>query len=287
MSISFAQPHRVFLIGTIFLLLALLLWSVLGAPRRSVLTVAFLDVGQGDSILIESPTGSQMLIDGGYDRSVLRELGKYLGVSDRTIDVVFSTHADADHIGGLRYVLDRYDVDTLFFSGIPGDSPAYHAFETARASVDTQYVTQRGEVIDVGGGAYVRVLFPDRPLSATTETNLSSAVVEVVYGDVEFLLTGDAPKNIEAHVVELEGVALESEVLKAGHHGSKTSSSPYFVDAVHPTYAVISAGKDNRYGHPHKEVLSTFQSAGAQVLGTYDRGTVVFETDGKELWLRE
>jgi len=256
------------------------------AHSAPTLRVAFLDVGQGDAIFIESPTGSQMLIDGGFDRSVLRRLGEHMTLSDRTIDVVLATHPDADHIGGLISVLERYDVGHLFHAGVLADTPAYEAFESARTTSEAQsHVTQRDTIIDLGGGAYVRILFPDRMLTEHTETNQASAFAEVVYGDIEFLLTGDAPESIERYVLALEGESIESEVLKAGHHGSKTSSGEAFVAAVHPAYAVISAGKDNRYGHPHKEVLETFTAHDAAVLGTYERGDVLFETDGSSIWL--
>lgn len=267
---------------------ALLLLPIFSPPSEALLTVAFLNVGQGDAIFIESPVGTQMLIDGGPDASILRELGNVMGFSDRSIDVVLGTHSDTDHIGGLSYVLKRYDVAHIFHSGVSSDTPAYEAFKDAfRTSGGLVYVTMRDTIVDLGSGAYVRVIFPDRRLSENTEANLSSAVVEVVYGDMKFLLTGDAPKSIEAYIVHLEGSALASEVFKVGHHGSNTSSADAFVAAVHPVYAVISAGKDNRYGHPHKEVLDRLGEEHVTVVGTYDRGTIIFETDGKELWLKK
>lgn len=254
--------------------------------QEGLLRVTFLDVGQGDAIFIESPTNTQMLIDGGFDRSVLRRLGARMSVTDRTLDVVLATHPDADHIGGLISVLERYDVEHIFHSGVLTDTPAYENFERNRkGSSGVSRISERDTVIDLGGGAYVRILFPDRRLSEHTETNQASAIVEVVYGDVEFLLTGDAPQSTENYVASLEGLGIQSEVLKAGHHGSRTSSSGSFVDAVHPSHVVVSAGKDNRYGHPHKEVVDRFMGIGASILTTYDHGDVVFETDGKTLWL--
>ena len=254
--------------------------------HEEVLKVTFLDVGQGDAIFIEGPTGLQMLIDGGFDRSVLRRLNAHMSFADRTLDVVLATHPDADHIGGLISVLERYDVTHIFHAGVLTDTPAYKNFESDRtASSALSRVSVRNTIIDIGGGAYVRILFPDRRLSETTETNQASAIVEVVYGEVEFLLTGDAPQSTENYVVALEGPDIKSDVLKAGHHGSKTSSSEYFVRAVDPAYAIVSAGKDNRYGHPHKEVIDRFTSSGAMIFATYDHGDVTFKTDGKTLWL--
>lgn len=254
----------------------------------AVLTVSFLDVGQGDAIFIESPTGIQMLIDGGADKSVLRRLSAHMTPLDKTIDVVLATHPDTDHLGGLSYVLQRYRVEHVFTSGVVTDTPAYGAFQKALGESGARvHLTMRGTVVDLGGGAYVRVLFPDRTLSQAVESNRASAVLEVVYGEIEFLLTGDAPASVEEYVVRLERDTLASEVLKLGHHGSRTSTSELFVAAVTPAYAVISAGEDNRYGHPHREVLETVSVSGAQVLGTYEAGTVTFETDGERLWLAD
>lgn len=267
----------------LFLMCSVVVYGVLERDAK-FLTVSFLDVGQGDAILIEAPGGVQMLIDGGANRSVLRELSSELPFYDRSIDVVLATHPDADHIGGLSYVLERYQVKRLFHSGVTADTPAYENFVAAMGSESAElYQSRRGTVIDLGGGVYARVLFPDRPLP-NAETNTASAVVQLVYNGIEFLLTGDAPESVERYVVSIEGISLASDVLKLGHHGSRTSSSEVFLDAVAPEIAVISAGKDNRYGHPHPDVVARLIENSIASIATFEEGTIVFQSDGVSVW---
>jgi competence protein ComEC len=252
------------------------------------LTVSFLDVGQGDAILITSPTGKQVLIDGGRDRGVLRTLGKELGLFDRHIELVIETHPDADHIGGLASVFERYQIDGYLKPGIPNDtSPTLALIDAVNKEKDIQeLVVRRGTRISIGGGAYLEVLFPDRDV-AGLETNTGSVVTRLVYGDTSFLLTGDSPSAIESYLIYLDKEMLVSDVLKAGHHGSRTSTSEEYLEVVDPTYVVISAGKDNSYGHPHEEVVERIQASGAKILKTMGEGSVVFESDGTTLTIKE
>src|SRR3990167_9970269 len=272
--------------------------------RKGILTVAFLNIGQGDAIFIEAPSGNQLLIDGGPGKSVLRELSKVMPFYDRSIDVVLATHADQDHIGGLPDVLQNYKVDIFMETGVPSESSSYKELEkiveekSQRVPLGNfkgeplkKILVRRGMVVDLGDGVVLQILFPDRD-PAGMETNTSSIIARLVYGENEFLFTGDSPKSIENYLVSLESqgetlgnsqgltLGLESDVLKSGHHGSKTSTSPEFVTAVSPEYVVISAGKDNRYGHPHQEVLDILNSAQAKILRTDQDGRIVFESDG-------
>ena len=154
--------------------------------------------------------------------------------------------------------------------------------------------------VDLGDGVILEILFPDRD-STGMETNMSSIVARLVFGESEFLLTGDSPIAIERYLVSLENqgsplrqngqqrgpLILESDVLKAGHHGSKTSTSPEFVSAVSPKYGIISAGLDNRYGHPTAEVLETLTKASVQILRTDRNGRIIFKSDGIKLELKD
>ena len=135
--------------------------------------------------------------------------------------------------------------------------------------------------VHIGGGAYLDVLFPDRGVEFV-ESNSGSVVVRLVYGETAFMLTGDAPTAIEKWLVTLDGESLESDVLKAGHHGSRTSTSEGWMEAVSPRFVVISAGEDNSYGHPHAEVVERIQASGAQMLSTMD-GAVRFQSDGNSV----
>jgi competence protein ComEC len=272
-------------ISVLFLANGFIWYAVFAEERGEHLTVAFLNIGQGDAVFIEAPNGRQMLIDGGPDKSVLRELSDVMPFYDRSIDVVMATHPDLDHIGGLPDVLARYEVDTVFRSGATGDAGAFEALHSEiKDSGAKTVLARRGTIIwlDEERGIYVRILFPDRDVT-NFESNDASIIAQLVYGDIEFMLTGDAPQTIEQYLIALEGEALESEVLKVGHHGSRTSTSEFFVGYVSPQYAIISAGADNRYGHPHAEVLATISAFGIEDLGTYEEGRVLFQTDGTTL----
>jgi competence protein ComEC len=258
--------------------------------KDGVLKVDFLDIGQGDAIFIEAPNGVQMLVDGGPDASVLRELSGVMKFGDRSIDVVLATHPDKDHVAGLSRVFESYEVKTFIDSVADADTSFYNELENkALEEKDLEhYYGMRGMtiVLDRAKGVYFEILYPHPDDLQIVDTNDLSIIGKLVYGDTSFLLTGDAPKIAEQMLVSTDGKLLESDVLKAGHHGSKTSSSQSFVEMVAPTYAIISAGKGNSYGHPHKETLQTFQNENVPILSTIDRGTIRFESDGKKLYVR-
>ena len=257
-------------------------WGII-FPEVGNLKVSFLNVGQGDAVLIQSPTGVEVLIDGGRDRSVLRELPKLMGPLDRSIDVVIATHPDADHIGGLIGVFANYRISAFIDSGVTNDTnTTYAVLDAVAHEKDIRTVrARRGERITIGGGAYVDILFPDRDVK-DVETNTGSIVARVVYGNTSFLLSGDSPSAIENWLVELDGTGLKSDVLKAGHHGSRTSTSDAWLAASNPGIVVISAGKDNSYGHPHQEVLERVAASGAPIVSTAN-GAVVFASDGRRV----
>ena len=235
------------------------------------------------STFIESPTGTQVLIDGGKGSSVLGALSSAMGFFDRDIDMVIATHPDMDHVAGLIDVLRRYEVETILLTENKSDTPAFTTFlEAVQEEGATVVYARRGQVFDLGrgelGSTTLSILFPDRDPSML-ESNMSSIVARLVYGQSEYLLTGDSPEEIEAYLVD-SGVMLQSDVLKAGHHGSKTSSSEVFVSAVAPTYAIFSAGKNNSYGHPHKEVIDRFTARNVIQKNTAEEGSIYSVSDG-------
>lgn len=268
------------IIGFLLLVLNAVVYSAVFITSTKQLTVSFLNVGQGDAIYIESPTGAEVLIDGGRDRSVLRELSKRMGPLDRSIDIVIETHPDADHIGGLPGVFALYDVDAFISPGVENDTNITGEVEDAalREPGGQTLIARRGQRIDIGAGAYLDILFPDREVPGL-ETNTASIIARLVYGDSSFMLTGDAPASIEEWLVTLDGAALESDVLKAGHHGSRTSTSEAWLAAVRPGLVVISAGEGNSYGHPHQEVVERIEATGATLATTFD-GAVTLVSDG-------
>ena len=274
---------------TVYAILALLLlssciwYAVIQESRNGLLTVSFLNIGQGDSIFIEAPSGRQALIDGGPSGVVLRELSKFIPWYDRTIDVVIPTHPDADHIGGLVDVLPRYKIGTIVHSDMEGDTATAKALAEGIAREGArQVIARRGQIIDLGSGAYLEILFPDRSVK-NVETNTGCVVTRLVYGKTSFMLSCDAPKEIENYLVHLEEADLHADVLKAGHHGSKNSSSELFVGFVNPAYGVFSRGCKNKYGHPALEVTALFERFGIPTSDTCKDGTITFVSDGEKV----
>ena len=271
-----------FLLG--FLIVNIFIWhTVAREDRRGILKVSFLDIGQGDAIFIEAPSGNQVLIDGGSNKAVLKELGKVMPFYDKTIDAVIATHPDKDHIGGLVEVLKNYRTDMVMEPGVSSDTGAYQELEKVIKDKNLpRILARRGMSLNLGEGARLNILFPDRNTEGW-ETNTASIVAKLVYGNNSFLLTGDSPIAIEKYLSMIDGQNLKSDVLKAGHHGSRTSTSESFASIVSPQYTVISAGKNNQYGHPHKEVLDILEKIKAVILKTYENGTISFSSDGERV----
>ena len=248
------------------------------------LTVSFLDVGQGDSILIETPDGFEMLVDGGPNAAVLRQLSKERSFFDREIDVVVTTHPDLDHIGGLVDVLKRYKVQTILRTENENDKSAAEAFAAAAQKESAEEIlADAGQVLQLGASTTIQIFSPTGD-ERQWESNASSIVLRVVYGNTSFMLTGDAPREIEDYLVKTYGTQLDSDVLKLGHHGSKTSTSEAWLDTVTPRYTVVSAGLDNKYGHPHQDVMQRVFARNIQTSHTGTDGTVTFYSDGTKVW---
>lgn len=262
----------------------LLVWSAVQAEASAkTLKVYFLDVGQGDAIFIETPNKHQILIDGGKNRKILSELGSVMSFGDKSIDIVMATHPDADHIGGLPEVVERYDVE-LFLE--PGSNEANELNEELHSRISNRDVVtllaRRGQIIDFGDGVILSILFPNGDVS-NLDTNDASIVARLEYGEKSFLLTGDAGIRTESILLTFSKEEIDVDVLKAGHHGSRTSTSLPFAERVTPEFAIISAGKDNSYGHPHQEVLKILEKVGAKIISTIEEGAIRMETDGEKL----
>jgi len=245
------------------------------APTVGELEVHFIDVGQGDSILIDLAE-TEILIDGG-DKSpgVVEYLG---GFVDGALEVMVATHPHADHIGGLIGVLDAFEVDEIWLNGDTSTSQTYSQFMSAVNSEGAQvYEARRGDTIEVGELVF-NVL---HPVSLDDTVNNNSIVLSLSYGDIDFLLMGDAEEEAETSMLTA-GIVPDVEVLKVGHHGSRTASSRQFLQVAKPKLAIYMAGKGNIYGHPHQETITALTEVGALIQGTDIYGTIVITTTGEE-----
>jgi competence protein ComEC len=263
-----------------------LIWTLpsnAATEEEPYLLVHFFDVGQGDAAFIQTKEGVQILIDGGRDGKALAELQRILGPFDRTLDMVVATHGDLDHIGGLVDVLTYYEVESILTTENKGESDTAELFESLKHKEGAEIIlARRGQEFSLGSSTQLAVLFPETDVSKM-ESNASSIVLKLTDGENTFLFTGDAPKSTEEYLVLTEGEYLESDVLKVGHHGSRTSSSELFLDEVAPQFAIISAAEGNSYGHPHVEVTDALFNRGIEMLETSKEGTITFKSDGTSL----
>lgn len=261
-------------------------WGV--SQPDGLLHLVFMDVGQGDATLIVTPNGRQILIDGGYYPSVLNDqLGQHIPFWDREIDMLIATHPDADHVSGLVGVFDRYRVNYLVTDGEGlGESPIYDAVLLAAEREGTAVHQARvGQIFYLDDGVRLEVLHPGGTLNEENR-NENSVSVRLVYHNFTFLLTGDAEEQAEQQMLAT-GMPLAAIGFKAGHHGSRSSSTTPFLEAVRPQIIVISSGVENRFGHPHPELLARAQAIGAAVLRTDELGAIEVITDGQTMWWQQ
>lgn len=256
-----------------------LMSGIIYSHSSEQLRVVFINVGQGDSILI-SQGSQQILIDGGKDGKLLLEkLGKYIPFWDRNIEMVIETHPDADHIGGLIEVFRAYEVDSVMKTKMQSQSQTFKTLEDLIVKENSSIIdAQKGEKIIFGNGAQTEVIFPFDSISDVNakDTNAASVVVRLDFGENSFLFTGDLPSEQEKIFIENK-INIKADVLKVGHHGSKYSSSGEFLDAVRPQDAIISVGKNNSYGHPNQEVLQRLLARKINILRTDEEGDIMYK----------
>jgi competence protein ComEC len=247
------------------------------------LRASFLDIGQGDAAYIEFENGQDALVDCGKDRRVLSALGRRMRFFDRQIDYLIVTHPDLDHYGGCVDVLKRFTVKHIVTNGGRKTYDDFWKAFSAQAEKERAAYTEidKEQSWEIGSTT-VHFLYPDRPvakISGDVETNNKSIVFLLQHGARRVLFTGDAEKELEEYLIEKYGNLLDSDMLQVGHHGSPSSSEQPLVDAVSPANAVISVGKENRYGHPSLRVVRRLERAGASVWRTDTRGDIIMEYD--------
>lgn len=264
-------------------------YIALAYAPKSFLKISFLDVGQGDAILFQTPTHGNILVDGGHDQKVLEKLGEELPIGTKNIELVIGTHDDSDHITGLINVLERYNVKVLLYALPNSDSILSKELIKKAKEKNTQVVQiSKPMIIKTSDGLIIKILFPVKNMDNTDGTDVASndasIVTQFIFGQTKFLLTGDLPQTGEIFLVKKYGDDLQSDVLKLGHHGSDTSSNPEFLQTVKAQVAVVSAGKNNSFGHPHRSVVQLAEKFGMKLYRTDEEGTIDFYSNGLNIW---
>lgn len=260
-------------------------------PRPHDLFIHMIDVGQGDSLFIELPNGETMLIDAGVRDAGDTVIDYLHALEVTTIDYVIGTHPDADHIGGLVKVIPAFAIRNIYLPDKPHNTQLFKELLETIEHSDLE--------IDIGeaGVTIVDTVIGDLPLKVEIisphpervegyDNNNASIVLRITYGDKRFLFMGDAEGPVEADLLN-DGIDLQADVLKVGHHGSRTSTTEAFLQAVKPSIALISAGEGNQYGHPHQEVLNRLTDRGIQIFRTDELGTVIVSSNGYAIFVND
>lgn len=239
-------------------------------------------IGQGDSIFIQSDSGTQVLIDGGPDSKVLAKLGEVMPFWDRSIDIVVLTHPHADHVVGLIDVLKRYRVGRVIESEVNYSTPEYAEWRRILKEQNIPVtIAHAGMRVALSLQTKLDILAPLRSFIGVSPKNVHDAMVmsRLIYGSTTVLLTGDSEGPLEYQLIG-SGATLQADILKVGHHGSKTSTTDELLHAVAPRVAIISVGRKNSYGHPHQQTLDTLEKFGVKTFRTDLDGDVRFTSDG-------
>jgi len=250
------------------------------SPQDSagLLQVHFLDMGQADCILVQAPSGKNMLIDAGNNDDAAKILAYLRERNIRKLDVVVGTHPHEDHIGSMDQVINTFEVGQVVMPNATHTTRTFKDVLTAIKNKGLKITTAKPEItLDLGTGINATVVAPRS--AKYKDLNNYSVVIHLTYGSTSFLFTGDAEALSESEMLKA-GTGLKSTVLKVGHHGSRTSSTQAFLDKVKPQYAVIMCGQDNDYGYPHRETLQKLAALDTQIFRTDLNGTIIATSDG-------
>lgn len=283
------------IIAILLLPISAIIWiAAINQTEAQHLSVTFLQLTRGESTLIETPSGKRILVDGGRDEDEAASLLQaMIPAWDRHIDIMLLTHPDADHVGGMKSILDRFSVGYILDAGTVSDSYAYANWRKAAEQHQNLVAPVAGMTIGIESEISIEILSAgcNDPTGKCPNINNASVVAKITYDDVSFLLTADIESATERRLASnhhLPQQTLRSTVLKVPHHGSSTSSTQLFLDAVSPVAAVITVGTDNPYGHPHPQVQQRLASTIGQhrIFRTDTQGHITFITNGKHLWLQ-
>ena len=252
------------------------------STQKGKLQVVFLDIGQGDAILIQTPNGKNILIDGGPDRTIIYKLSSYIPQNRRRIDLMILTHPDVDHLTGLIEVLKYWDVKNVIYNGAEDDDPIYQQWQNLiRAKNIPIFAIRKEQIVRIEKDLYFDFFWPDKDMRGQyfDNDNFYSLVMKLNFKNNSILFMGDAEKDVEEELIG-RNINLRADILKVAHHGSKNATSLKFLEKVRPVYAVVSVGKDNPFGHPSFRVISNLKRMGINILRTDKIGDIIFRSNG-------
>lgn len=267
----------------IFLSILIIISLLIGCDKKSLLSIHIIDVGQGDSILVQTPTNKNILIDGGDEDSENIIISYLRQKRIKTIDIIIATHPDSDHIGSLDNVIKKFNVNSIYMPEQSTDSEAYqnliNSCTDKNLSIQHLY---KNDVLNIDNNINIYVLSPSY---IQEESNLNSIVFKLTFNDNSFLFMGDAEEENEKEI--LHSFKLNNiNFIKIGHHGSNSSSSLEFIKKISPDIAAISCGYKNQYGHPHREVINNLKQNHVSIYRTDKIGDIVFYSDGEIIFTK-
>ncbi|EGT4909928.1 MBL fold metallo-hydrolase [Clostridioides difficile] len=267
----------------IFLSILIIISLLIGCDKKSLLSIHMIDVGQGDSILVQTPTNKNILIDGGDEDSENIIISYLRQKRIKTIDIIIATHPDSDHIGSLDNVIKKFNVNSIYMPEQSTDSEAYQNLinSCTDKNLSIQYL-YKNDVLNIDNNINIYVLSPSY---IQEESNLNSIVFKLTFNDNSFLFMGDAEEENEKEI--LHSFKLNNiNFIKIGHHGSNSSSSLEFIKKISPDIAAISCGYKNQYGHPHRKVIDNLKQNHVSIYRTDRIGDIVFYSDGEIIFTK-
>ncbi|HBE9108297.1 TPA: MBL fold metallo-hydrolase [Clostridioides difficile] len=267
----------------IFLSILIIISLLIGCDKKSLLSIHMIDVGQGDSILVQTPTNKNILIDGGDEDSENIIISYLRQKRIKTIDIIIATHPDSDHIGSLDNVIKKFNVNSIYMPEQSTDSEAYQNLINScmDKNLSIQYL-YKNDVLNIDNNINIYVLSPSY---IQEESNLNSIVFKLTFNNNSFLFMGDAEEENEKEI--LHSFKLNNiNFIKIGHHGSNSSSSLEFIKKISPDIAAISCGYKNQYGHPHRKVIDNLKQNHVSIYRTDRIGDIVFYSDGEIIFTK-
>jgi len=267
----------------VFIILNIVLIVFFTLIQEKKLKVVFLDVGQGDAFLVQTPSGKNILIDGGPDRSIVYKLSKYISSNKKKIDLMILSHPDIDHLTGLIEVLERCQVKTIIYNGVKDNHPYFYEWLRQVKDKNVPVLVVNGkQTIEIEDDVYLDFFWPDQECQGQDfdDDNFYSLVFNLRFKNIKVLFTGDITNKVEEELIASQA-SLDSDILKVSHHGSKSATSLGFLDIVTPDYAIISVGQDNPFGLPSYRTIFNLKTKGIKVLRTDRIGDIILESNGE------